>query len=34
MTGNGRALIDALAEIYRDFPFDGFDPPDNAPVKR
>jgi len=31
VTGNGRALIDALAQIYRDFPFDTFDPPDRAP---
>jgi hypothetical protein len=31
VTGNGRALIDALAQIYRDFPFDTFDGPDDAP---
>jgi cell wall-associated NlpC family hydrolase len=31
VTGNGRALMDALAQIYRDFPFDTFDPPDGAP---
>lgn len=31
VTGNGRALIDALTQIYRDFPFDTFDPPDSAP---
>jgi cell wall-associated NlpC family hydrolase len=34
VTGNGRALMEALARIYRDFPFDTFDPPDNAPPKR
>ena len=34
VTGSGPALLEALAQIYRDFPFDGFDPPDNAPVKR
>jgi cell wall-associated NlpC family hydrolase len=34
VTGNGRALIEALARIYRDFPFDTFDPPDNAPPRR
>lgn len=34
VTGNGRALIEALAEIYRDFPFDTFDPPDDAPPLR
>ena len=33
VTGSGRALIEALAQIYRDFPFDGFDPPDGAPVR-
>jgi hypothetical protein len=31
VTGNGRALVEALAQIYRDFPFDTFDPPDSAP---
>jgi cell wall-associated NlpC family hydrolase len=34
VTGDGRALIEALERIYRDFPFDGFDPPDNAPIVR
>jgi len=34
VTGNGRALMEALARIYRDFPFDTFDPPDNAPPRR
>ena len=34
VTGTGRALIDALAQIYHDFPFDTFDPPDSAPPKR
>jgi cell wall-associated NlpC family hydrolase len=34
VTGNGPALIEALAQIYRDFPFDGFDPPDGAPVRK
>jgi len=34
VTGSGRALIDALAQIYRDFPFDGFDPPDGAPIRK
>jgi len=34
VTGNGRALMEALARIYRDFPFDTFDPPDDAPPKR
>ncbi len=34
VTGNGRALVDALAQIYRDFPFDTFDPPDGAPPVR
>jgi cell wall-associated NlpC family hydrolase len=33
VTGSGRALIDALAQIYRDFPFDTFDPPDGAPYR-
>jgi hypothetical protein len=31
VTGNGRALVEALAQIYRDFPFDTFDLPDGAP---
>jgi cell wall-associated NlpC family hydrolase len=31
VTGSGRALIEALAQIYRDFPFDTFDGPDDAP---
>jgi hypothetical protein len=31
VTGSGRALMQALERIYRDFPFDGFDPPDDAP---
>jgi cell wall-associated NlpC family hydrolase len=34
VTGSGPALIEALAQIYRDFPFDTFDPPDDAPAKR
>lgn len=34
VTGNGRALMDALRRIYRDFPFDTFDPPDDAPSAR
>jgi cell wall-associated NlpC family hydrolase len=34
VSGNGRALMDALARIYRDFPFDTFDPPDEAPSGR
>jgi hypothetical protein len=34
VTGNGRALMEALQRIYRDFPFDGFDPPDDAPPVR
>jgi hypothetical protein len=34
VSGNGRALMEALTRIYRDFPFDTFDPPDNAPPKR
>lgn len=34
VTGNGRALMEALARIYRDFPFDNFDPPDSAPPKK
>jgi cell wall-associated NlpC family hydrolase len=33
VSGNGRALMEALTRIYRDFPFDTFDPPDNAPPK-
>jgi cell wall-associated NlpC family hydrolase len=33
VTGNGRALMQALELIYRDFPFDTFDPPDSAPKK-
>lgn len=31
MTGNGPALMDALRQILRDYPFDDFDPPDGAP---
>lgn len=34
VTGSGPALIEALALIYRDFPFDTFDPRDSAPEKR
>jgi len=34
VTGNGRALMEALTRIYRDFPFDTFDGPDDAPPKR
>jgi cell wall-associated NlpC family hydrolase len=34
VTGSGPALMEALERIYRDFPFDTFDPPDDAPVKR
>ncbi len=34
VTGNGRALMEALQRIYRDFPFDTFDPPDDAPPPR
>ena len=34
VTGNGRALLEALEKIYRDFPFEEFDPPDDAPVRR
>ena len=33
VTGNGRSLVEALEKIYRDFPFDTFDPPDQAPRK-
>src|SRR6266550_4254629 len=33
VTGSGPALLEALALIYRDFPFDGFDPPDGAPAR-
>lgn len=31
MTGSGPALMDALRQILRDYPFDDFDPPDGAP---
>jgi cell wall-associated NlpC family hydrolase len=34
VSGNGRSLLEALERIYRDFPFEEFDPPDDAPVKR
>ena len=34
VTGDGRSLLRALEQIYRDFPFDEFDAPDQAPVKR
>jgi cell wall-associated NlpC family hydrolase len=34
VTGSGQALIEALAQIYRDFPFDTFDPPDGAPARK
>jgi cell wall-associated NlpC family hydrolase len=31
ITGDGRSLMEALAQILRDSPFDGYDPPDSAP---
>ena len=31
VTENGQSLVQALAEIYRKYPFDYFDPPDAAP---
>jgi cell wall-associated NlpC family hydrolase len=31
MTGDGRSLMEALKQILRDYPFDGYDPPDGAP---
>jgi cell wall-associated NlpC family hydrolase len=31
VSGNGRALMEALERINREFPFDHFDPPDDAP---
>jgi cell wall-associated NlpC family hydrolase len=31
ITGDGRSLIEALAQILRDYPFEGYDPPDGAP---
>lgn len=34
VSGDGRALIRSLERIYRDFPFDTFDPPDDAPSQR
>ena len=34
VTENGRSLVQALAEIYRKYPFDYFDPPDGAPRVR
>lgn len=34
LSGNGRSLLEALEKVYRDFPFEGFDPPDDAPVRR
>lgn len=34
VTENGRSLVQALAEIYRKYPFDYFDPPDGAPRAR
>lgn len=34
VTENGRSLVEALAEIYRKYPFDYFDPPDGAPRVR
>jgi cell wall-associated NlpC family hydrolase len=34
VSGDGRSLLKALERIYRDYPFDGFDPPDQAPTKR
>ena len=33
VTGDGRSLLRALEQIYRDFPFDEFDAPDQAPRK-
>lgn len=33
VTGSGRSLVEALEKIYRDFPFDTFDAPDQAPRK-
>jgi cell wall-associated NlpC family hydrolase len=33
VSGDGRSLLRALEQIYRDFPFDEFDPPDQAPRK-
>jgi len=34
VTENGRSLVEALAGIYRKYPFDHFDPPDGAPPAR
>jgi hypothetical protein len=34
VTGTGPALMEALRQIYRDFPFDTFDPPDDAPPRK
>jgi len=34
VTENGQSLVQALAEIYRKYPFDYFDPPDGAPRAR
>jgi len=31
VTENGRSLVQALSLLYRDYPFDYFDPPDRAP---
>ena len=33
VTENGRSLVQSLSLIYRDFPFDHFDPPDAAPPR-
>lgn len=33
VNGNGRSLMEALEKIYRDFPFEEFDAPDQAPRK-
>jgi hypothetical protein len=34
VSGDNRSLLRALEQISRDFPFDEFDPPDQAPSKR
>ncbi|MBA2706472.1 MAG: C40 family peptidase [Gemmatimonadaceae bacterium] len=31
VTEDGRSLVQALSLLYRDYPFDHFDPPDGAP---
>lgn len=33
VNGDGRSLLEALEKIYRDFPFEEFDAPDQAPRK-